>query len=104
MPKGIMLVQSYPAPADEAEFNDWYSNTHIPQVCAVPGITGARRYKLTGTDPNEPAYLAIYEIDADDLTAPVKEIQARSASGEIEMSEVLRRGKPPVVTFYELVD
>ena len=53
MPKGMMLVQSRPAdPAREDEFNDWYTKTHIPEVCAVPGIVGARRYKVHDRGPD----------------------------------------------------
>ena len=105
MPKGIMLVQSRPsAPAREDEYNKWYSGTHIPEVLAVPGVTGARRYKLLGGDDAEPAYLAIYELDADDLTAPLRELSARSASGQTQLSDVLQLDPPPVVTICELTD
>ena len=57
MPKGMLLVQSRPAdPAREDEFNDWYTNTHIPEVCAVPGIVAAQRYKVhdSGRDGETP--------------------------------------------------
>jgi hypothetical protein len=105
MPKGIMLVQTRPSePAREDEYNKWYSGTHIPEVCAVPGIIGARRYKLRGGDGEEPTYLAIYELDADDLMAPVRELGARSASGQIQMSDVLQLDPPPVITICELAD
>ena len=105
MPKGIMLVQSRPSDsAREDEYNKWYSGTHIPEVLAVPGITGARRYKLLGGDGAEPAYLAIYELDADDLTAPLRELSARSASGQTQLSDVLQLDPPPVVTLCELTD
>jgi len=105
MPKGIMLVQSRPSDsAREDEYNKWYSGTHIPEVLAVPGVTGARRYKLLGGDDAEPAYLAIYELDADDLTAPLRELSARSASGQTLLSDVLQLDPPPVVTICELTD
>ena len=46
MPKGIMFVPSGPSSPDrEDEYNSWYSKVHIPEVCQVDGITGARRYK-----------------------------------------------------------
>ncbi len=103
MPKGVMLVQSRPSdPAREDEYNKWYGGTHIPEVCAVPGITGARRYKLLGGEGDEPVYLAIYELDAEDLTAPVRELGARAASGQIQMSDVLQLDPPPVITICEL--
>jgi hypothetical protein len=110
MPKGIMVVQSSPCdPAREDEYNDWYSNTHLPEVCAVPGFVAGRRYKVHGggagqADPAVPSYVAIYEIDADDLTDPVKEVRARSATGQVHMSDVLQLDPPPVITVYELID
>ncbi len=108
MPKGIMVVKSAPAdPAREDEYNDWYDNIHVPEICAVPGFVSARRYKVHGAaagDPGSPAYLAIYEIDADDLTAPAAELRARSAAGLTHSTDALRVDPPPVVTFYELLE
>ena len=46
MPKGVMVVQTGCEPGREDEYNDWYSNTHIPEVLAVPGFVGARRFKV----------------------------------------------------------
>lgn len=106
MPKGIMVVRSNPSdPAREDEYNEWYSKTHLPDVCAVPGFVRARRYKVHGeAGPALPAYVAIYELEADDLTAPVQELRARSASGEIAMSEVLQLDPPPSIALYELIE
>lgn len=107
MPKGIMVVQSDPARPDlEDAYNDWYDNTHVPEICAVPGFVSARRYKVHGAaaaGAGAPAYLAIYEIDADDLTAPAAEWRARSAAGLATGTEALRLDPPPIVTIYELL-
>jgi hypothetical protein len=106
--KGIMVVQSAPVdPAREKEYNDWYDNTHVPEICAVPGFISARRYKVhgpAGSETDAPAYLAIYEIDADDLTAPAVELRARRAAGLTHQTGALRLDPPPVVTFYELLE
>ena len=49
MPKGIMVVQTSPVdPAKEDAYNDWYDNTHIPEILEIPGFTSARRFKLHG--------------------------------------------------------
>jgi hypothetical protein len=102
MPKGIMVVQSRPVSADrEDEYNEWYSSVHIPEILAVPGFTAARRYKVIG--PDGPVYVAVYDIEADDITAPVKELGARSAAGQHTMSDVLALDPPPVVTIAEQV-
>jgi hypothetical protein len=99
-----MVVQSAPVDAArEDAYNDWYDNTHIPELLAVPGFVSARRYKVHGA-AGEPAYLAIYELDADDLDAPAKELRARRAAGLGTGSDALRTNPPPVVTIYELLD
>ncbi len=110
MPKGIMVVQSRPSdPAREDEYNEWYSMTHLPEIRAVPGFVAARRYKLhpggaAAADPSTHSYVAIYEIDAENLTDPVEELRSRSAAGQAHMSDVLQTDPPPVVTLYELID
>jgi hypothetical protein len=105
VPKGIMVVQSRPSdPAREDEFNDWYSNTHLPEIRAVPGFVAARRYKVHDASGESPSYLAIYEIDADDLTDPVEELRARSAAGRTHTTDALQTDPPPVVTIYELLE
>ncbi|HET6951238.1 MAG TPA: hypothetical protein VFI47_12730 [Acidimicrobiales bacterium] len=110
MPKGIMVVQSQPSdPSREDEYNEWYGGTHLAEVCAVPGFVGARRYKVHGGPAGgsggpSHAYVAIYEIEADDLAAPMAELRARSASGQMQMSDAMQLDPPPVVTIYELVE
>jgi hypothetical protein len=55
------------------EYNAWYDEKHLPQVCASPGFLSAQRFKvrpsqLSGSD-EPPVYPAIYQLDADDLDA-----------------------------------
>ena len=108
MPRGIMVVQTGCEPGREAEYDDWYDNTHIPEVLAVPGFVGARRYRVhrpAGDEtPASHPYLSVYEIDADDLTAPMQELRARSAAGRTTPGVGLRTDPPPVVTLYELME
>jgi hypothetical protein len=106
VPKGIMVVQSAPVdPAREDDFNDWYVTKHLPEICAVPGFTGARRYRVLGAAAGEaPTYLTVYEIEADDLMAPIKEWRTRSASGTTTGTDSLRLDPPPVVAFYQQID
>ncbi|MBO0836979.1 MAG: hypothetical protein J2P28_15935 [Actinobacteria bacterium] len=100
MARGIMVVQSSPvSPDQEDAFNDWYDNVHVPEICAVPGFVSARRYKI----PGAPGYLAIYEIEADDLAGPPAEWHARSAAGRTTGTRTLQLDPPPVVTVYELL-
>ena len=72
MPKGIMFVPSQPASPDrDDEYNTWYSKTHIPEVCEVPGVVAARRYKIADPAqavPGASTYIALDELEADDFT------------------------------------
>ncbi|HSA49138.1 MAG TPA: hypothetical protein VLH10_03385 [Yinghuangia sp.] len=110
MARGIMIVESGPvSPEREDEYNAWYTETHIPELCAIPGFVGARRYKLRrrgGVDAESelPVYLAVYELEADDLAEPQAELARRRADGRAgKVSDALRTDPPPVVSLYELV-
>ena len=108
MPKAIMFVQSSPSHPDrEDEYNAWYSDVHIPEVCAVDGITGASRYKLSDVTPLGPdahRYAAVYELDSDDLKGVFGEIAARAMDGRMHMSDVLSMDPPPSMMIYEVMD
>ena len=107
MPKGIMVVQARPVdPSREDEFNEWYTKVHLPELLDVPGFTRARRYKIspTGADPEVREYVTVYEIDADDLHAPMAELRARGKAGLTHRSDSVQSDPPAVITIYELID
>jgi hypothetical protein len=75
MAKHVLVVLSNALEGTDDVFNDWYTNTHLPDVIKVKGFSGAQRFKLSSAqladDGREPyKYLAIYEVDADDVTVP----------------------------------
>lgn len=65
----IALVNA--AAGKEDEFNDWYTDNHLPAVVALPGFVQAQRYEV----PSELApqlpyrYATIYEIDGSSAEA-----------------------------------
>jgi hypothetical protein len=81
------------APGREAEFNEWYDKVHLKEVLAIPGVVAARRFKLAGIQIDEAAkkhqYLAIYEIEVDDLRTFLADMMARSADGRLQRSTAL---------------
>ena len=102
MPKGIYLVMSNPVSPDrEDEYNDWYDNTHLPEVTSVDGFAAARRFHAVGGSPAQ-SYLAIYELDAPDLEKAVADLQQKAIGGEIKMSDAMQMQPLPVVQLYEL--
>lgn len=44
---------------NEAAFNDWYDNVHLPDILACPGWLSARRFRCVEGGPR---YVAMYEI------------------------------------------
>jgi hypothetical protein len=94
MPSALMIVGSNPVGPDrEDAYNQWYVDTHFPDVLAVAGFTAARRYTLSpvrpmaGTEPSPYRYLAVYDVEAEDLAQAGQDLQAALDSGAIPISE-----------------
>lgn len=94
MPSALMVVGSNPVgPEGEAEYNRWYLEDHLADVLAVTGFTKARRYTLSpvrpmaDTTPSPYGYLAVYEVEADDLEVAGRDLQAALDSGAIPISD-----------------
>ena len=93
MAKSIVLAWTNPVDeASDKEFNAWYNGTHVPQVrAAIPAITAAHRYKVADL-PGAPAthrYVAVYEMDTDDVAGALAALGAASADGRIEMTPTM---------------
>jgi hypothetical protein len=92
MAKYTFVVLTNPTPGKEAEYNKWYNEQHIPDVLNVPGFVAAQRFRLADAqmgDKNPHRYLALYEIETDDLPTALKELKARSGSAEMVMSDAI---------------
>jgi hypothetical protein len=94
MAKYTFVVMSNPTtPGQEAEYNDWYNKIHIPDVLNVPGFVAAQRFKLAETQfaDGKPAhrYLALYEIETDDIASSFKELQKRVGTDDMFMSPAI---------------
>jgi hypothetical protein len=91
MTKLKMVVLTSPVAGQEDEFNEWYTNIHLKDVVAVPGILSAQRFKLS--DPmgfeHRHQYLAIYEIESDDPQGVVEELLRRRGSSSMMISDAL---------------
>jgi hypothetical protein len=66
MTKYLLAFTNPMSPDKEQAYNDWYNGTHLPEVTALPGFRGAKRFKASATqmmgDPQF-RYLALYELD-----------------------------------------
>lgn len=80
MAKYVLLVMSEPTPGMEDEFNDWYSNGHMQDVLATPGIQTARRLKVCEGYEADLRYGALYEIETDDPHGLMARLNACAAN------------------------
>jgi hypothetical protein len=110
MPKAMLVVLSRPTdPSVEGTYNDWYDNTHLDEVLQTPGIKAATRYKFASAQMPEGGsnfgpfegypYLALYEIEVDDLNSIPEELVARTGDGRFYMTEAIEM--PAAVAVYE---
>jgi len=94
MPRYKLLVMTKPVEGREQEYNDWYRDVHLPDVVAIPGYESAQRYRLLrpmvpGAD--KLPYLAIYEIETDDVDRAVRELSERAGAGSMVISGAMSR-------------
>lgn len=62
----------------EEEFNEWYTNVHVVDMLEHPAIKRGSRYvnlENIGRHPGPAKYLALYELETDDLKKTLKEIK-----------------------------
>ncbi len=99
MAKHLMIVFSNAVPGREDEFHDWYSNRHIRDVVdKLDGFATAQRFELSDTQiegeqmPPQ-RYMAIYEVDDDQLA----EAQRAIAYQREEREQALSEGREPLL-------
>ena len=94
MAKYTFVVMTNPTAGKEDEFNEWYNTHHIPDVLNVPGFVSAQRFgiaeaQMGGEKSGAYKYLALYEIETDDIAGVLKELRARAGTPEIVPSDAI---------------
>ena len=90
------LVFTNCAEGQDADFNRWYDETHLPDLLRIPGIVAANRSTLdpaqlvvldSGMELSTPQgvgakfrYLAVYEFDTENPSAVIQEVIARAGN------------------------
>ena len=97
MGKWLMLVETNcKEETRDSEFNKWYDTIHIPDVLSSPGFKSAARYLIKDPVRDKGKYLAIYEIETDDIKktmeASLKNIESKIAAGRwTDLLEIVSR-------------
>ncbi|HZU47311.1 MAG TPA: hypothetical protein VFA16_08695 [Mycobacterium sp.] len=98
MPKGVLYVESRPSSPDrDAEYNTWYDDVHLSELMALDGFVAARRLRPVADDG---PYVALYEIEGDDLQAILDNMLAHA--GDLHLSDALQLDPPPTMRLLEV--
>jgi hypothetical protein len=94
MAKYTFVVLTNPTPGKESEYNRWYNEQHIPDVLQARGFVCAQRFRLADTqmggDTNKShKYLALYEIETDDLKGALDDLASRRDTPDMVLSDAI---------------
>jgi hypothetical protein len=101
MARYIWLAFTNPIDGQDAAFNRWYNDEHMPDVLGIDVISAAQRFEFAGSSGGpEPyqRYLAIYEIEAaspEEAMAAVN--KARAEPGRMRATKTL---DPNILQWY----
>jgi hypothetical protein len=101
MARHLLVVHSNPAENREQEYNEWYSNRHLADLLALPGVVSARRFVLAEAQlsdvPLPFKYLALYEVETDDLQDFIGQLISRSGTDSLPISTALARSSSAIL-------
>lgn len=87
----------------DKEFNDWYQNTHLAQIVSIKSFVQAQRFRfhtnIVPGSPNPSRYMAIYDIETDDINAALGAMNELAASGGMPLPDSM--AQPIVGAVYE---
>ncbi|MBA7680594.1 hypothetical protein ES703_88915 [subsurface metagenome] len=94
MAKGMILniVATECSAENEARFNKWYNEVHVPMLLKFKDLKKVGRYQLTGESKDQAKYLAIYGFESKEaldafpkspeFAAAIEEMQGSWKDGE----------------------
>jgi len=70
-------------PDEEARFNKWYDETHIPMLMKFKNLLAVARFKILKEKPDYPNYIAIYQfVNRESYEAYEKSLELAEATAE----------------------
>ena len=90
------VIVSRSKPGREDEYEQWYRETHLADVCRVPGVVSGKLFRLDLQkvyDLEVPRWtlLTIYELEGDDPQAIIDSILKLAGTDAMPLSEALHR-------------
>ena len=96
MQKYTVIVLLNAREGEEEAFNDWFTNTHVPEVLTVPGMISGQRHQLSAIQrpgaSMEWKYLTIWRVESNDVQWVIDELNRRIVSGEMQGTNTIAPG------------
>jgi len=90
MRKYKLVIFSKPIKGREQEYNDWYQNVHLHDVVAIEAFKSAQRlglYQVLSVGTEHLPYMAIYEVETDNIDQAIDELKSRAQKGQMKISD-----------------
>lgn len=92
--KMVVLINAQDGREDE--MNEWFTGTHMPDALKIPGYRSGQRFRLTEPQREGASrqwkYLAIYDIETDDLDGVITELKTRQGTPLMVGTDTLEAG------------
>jgi len=73
----ILSVSSRAVPGREADYDEWYDNIHMGEVCALPGFVSCERFRALDMEGRATGEcIAHYQVETDDPAALLQSLFA----------------------------
>lgn len=100
-----LIAMTNPKEGQDEAFNAWYDDVHIGDVFKLPGVVGAQRYRLSDSqyrdEEMEWKYMAVYEIETDDIQATFDALRAASGTDAMPLTDAISPDR--MVWIYEQI-
>jgi len=99
-----LIVLSRPAAGREDEYQRWYEDVHLRQMLTLKEVQSAQRLRLArrmGERATWP-YLALYEVETDDIDAVLRELTGRAGTEQLLISDALDKADVYAAVYEEL--
>ena len=98
-----MVVFTNAVEGKDKDFNDWYQNTHLKQIVSIKSFVQAQRFRfhtnIVPGGPDPARYMAIYDIETDDINASLGAMNEFAASGRMPLPDSM--AQPIIGAVYE---
>lgn len=88
-----LIAMTNPKEGQDDAFNAWYDDVHIGDVFKLPGVVGAKRYRLGDSQYRDTEmewkYMAVYEIETDDIQATFDALRAASGTDAMSLTDAI---------------